>query len=143
MKDIVLFESNNPNLFNYTSILGNKVVEIKNNEDILKNKRKKILFYNPSYKWNNKIIKNIKSGAILINLGHLIYSTSFKRASYISQIQNVINMCLKQSIDFTFASFAKEESHIRDTFEKTLIAMLFLNNLDSAKKFVSLLSEFL
>lgn len=141
MKDIVLFKSKNPLLFYFYDLVNEgKIVLVKNKNDIIKNKKKYVLFYSENYNISESLLKIIENGLILIAIKDLIPHRN--RAYTLSKIGELVEKCIRTNTKMTIATLAQNENMLKTKWERTIIGNLFMPFITS-KRSVERLEEFL
>ena len=141
MKDIISFKSKNPSLFYFHDLIKEKkIILVESNEDIIKNKKKHVLFYSKRYNIPESLLKIIERGAILIALKDLYPNK--KRTFTLSRIKELVKKCIRTNTVMVIATLAENKSMLRNEWERTVIGSIFMPFITS-KRSVERLEEFI
>ena len=152
MFDILDFNSQiNPKDFGFDKFyfldsVKDKLVNAPNVVAAANFKNKKVLILLDDYAFDEgsiKLIAEKKQACFLISISRIINSTGVSRAILFSKLRTFLRMCNKFGAFYSFASFSKEESKIRNPDELTHIALLLGINKGQAKFALMMLKHYL
>lgn len=150
MQDIILAKGVLPGTYNFSAFhsyseIKGKIIRAKEIEDAVNSKNKKALVLLDDYKFDIGLMKQFGEGnsAFLIDLGRIIETNGLMRANEMGRIRNFLKICVKYEIKFALASFAKDESSIRNADELRHISCLLGLNIGQAKFALERLGEYL
>ncbi len=118
MYDIVNCEAKNEHGFTELILFSkvkNKIKEITEDKDILRNLNFRGLFLLKKFRVSTEMIKLVgeKKSGFLIDLSILYKSKGPKRGIVISQLRDLVKFCIKYNAGYYFGSFADKEEEIR------------------------------
>ncbi len=122
-----------------------RAVEANNLADATKHKNQKTLILLKDYAFDDgamRLIAEKKKACFLIDIGRLIRSNGVPRAVAISKLRNFLRLAIKHGMFYSFASFAKSESEMRNADELMHIAMLLGINKGQAKFALMMLGKY-
>ncbi len=141
MKDIILFRSENPSLFYfYDLVKKGKLILVRDNEHIIRNKKKHVLFYSENYSFPESLLRIVERGAVLIALKDLYPDK--RRPFILSRLKELVEKCIRTNTPMAIATLAKNEDMLRDEWERTVMGSIFMPFITS-KRAVERLEEFI
>jgi len=132
-------------IYTIDDVLG-RAVEANNLADATKHKNQKVLILLKDYAFDDgamRLIAEKKKACFLIDIGRLIRSNGVVRAVAISKLRNFLRLAIKHGAFYSFASFAKSESEMRNADELMHIVMLLGINKGQARFALCMAGEYL
>lgn len=150
MYDIIRAKGISPNSFFFSKFyflddVKNQIVKAANLEEAVKRKNRKELILLDEYREDiglMKLFAEKSNAAFLIDLGRVIETYGFKRATEIAKMRRFLRICIKYEVPFAIATFAKDEFSIRNARELCHISCLVGLNVGQAKFALERLKEY-
>lgn len=154
--DILRFECKNPEGYGFSSFfffdsvspggpVSSKIRFVESVGEALKLRNKRVLIRVEGYPMDLELVRGFegKDACFLLDLSDIIESSGGRRASVIKRMRNFAKTCIKHSVPFAMASFAKDEASVRSAEELVHIGFLIGLNRGEGRKALSLPEEIL
>jgi hypothetical protein len=148
--DLLKFECGNPSEYGFSktyflSSASDKVKFVDSEDAALKLRNKGMLVRVEGYPLGLELIRGFegKESIFLLDLSDIIKTSGGKRASTLKRMRNFARMCIKYKVGFAMASFAENESEMRNADELVHIGFLIGLNRGEGREALSRINEIL
>lgn len=148
--DVLRFECGNPGKYGFSSFfsfdsVSSKILFVGSVGEALKLRNRRVLIKAEGYPMDLELVRGFagKEACFLLDLSEIILSSGGKRASVIKRMRNFAKTCMNHSVPFAMASFAEDESGVRNAEELVHIGFLIGLGRGEGRKALSLLGEIL